>query len=455
MDIRREEIESFHATDFDFDPSSGTVYLRYQFSPDLRFEERIELGGPLHLDSGQQDGFERVLRLLHAFGGTSYYKAFAPPIVSIESGPLTSAEHRLVSDLYDKGLREFAFTNRLPVPVDVDVRVYAASGSPEPFVDGRAGGPGGGIAVPIGGGKDSIVVLEALRGLDGFPEPVPVAVNPAPAAMRIAEASGLELVSIRRRVDPKIFELNAAGALNGHIPVTAIVSLAVIAAGYVHGYATTVMALESSADEPTRRVGSTDVNHQWSKSSEFEYALKEVLAEISVGIHYSSALRDLTELDIAGCFAQMTKYHPLFRSCNRAFALNGGVDGWCNDCPKCRFVFLMLATSLSSDDLVGIFGANLFSVSGQIQGFRDLLDPDRKPFECVGTLEESISAFDEVICSGRFQGAVVLDGVASLLDSGCRHPGESSPESHGRRHSPDEVLEAVREAVGTGAARSV
>jgi hypothetical protein len=297
--------------------------------------------------------------------------------------------------------------------------------------------------------------LEALRGLDGFPDPVLVAVNPSPAAMRIAAVSGLDLVSVKRRLDPLIFELNKAGALNGHVPVTAIVSLAVVAAGYAHGYATTVMALESSADEPTRRIGSTGVNHQWSKSSEFEFGLRDVLAEISCSIRYSSALRDLTELDIAGCFAQMTRYHPLFRSCNRAFALDGGVDGWCNDCPKCRFVFLMLATSLDPGDLVGIFGADLFSSPGQIQGFRDLLDIDRKPFECVGTLEESISAFDEVIRSGRFEGSVVLDGVAPLLESGREHLWESSPGLPERRRSPDEVSDAVREAVGVGAARTV
>jgi hypothetical protein len=143
MDIRREEIESFHATDFDFDPSSGTVYLRYCFSPELRFEERFELGRPLHLDPGQQEGFERILRLLHAAAGTSYYKAFAPQIVSIESGPLTAAEHRLVSDLYDKGLREFAFTNRLGVPL---ARRRARWGDRSPGrrregLDRRLGGP--------------------------------------------------------------------------------------------------------------------------------------------------------------------------------------------------------------------------------------------------------------------------------------------------------------------------
>ena len=122
MRFRREEIESFHATDYDIDARTGTVLLRYAFSAGssptgppnpLAFEERIHLGGPLHLDAGQQGSFEHLVRLLHAVAGTSYYKAAAPPIVSIDSGPLTSSELLFVHHVYDKGLREFAYKNGL------------------------------------------------------------------------------------------------------------------------------------------------------------------------------------------------------------------------------------------------------------------------------------------------------------------------------------------------------
>src|ERR1700722_11698042 len=127
MRFRREEINSFHATDFDVDPETGTLLLRYALegesgSKTVLFEERVELGGKLSLNPSQEIAFERLVRLIHAAAGTSYYKAAAPRIVSIDSGPLTASERRFIGDLYDKGLREFAFTNGLPVPLDVELR---------------------------------------------------------------------------------------------------------------------------------------------------------------------------------------------------------------------------------------------------------------------------------------------------------------------------------------------
>ena len=126
MRFRREEINSFHATEFDVDPQTGTLLLRYALegessSNPVVFEERIELGGKLRLEPAQERAFERLVRLIHAAGGTSYYKAAAPRIVSIDSGPLTLSERGFVADLYDKGLREFAFKNGLQVPLSVEL----------------------------------------------------------------------------------------------------------------------------------------------------------------------------------------------------------------------------------------------------------------------------------------------------------------------------------------------
>jgi UDP-N-acetyl-alpha-D-muramoyl-L-alanyl-L-glutamate epimerase len=426
MRFRREEIESFHATDYDIDPRTGIVLLRYAFSgaaDPISFEERIDLGGPLHLDQAQQACFEHLVRLLHAVAGTSYFKAAAPGVVAIDSGPLTQPERDFVNDVYDKGLREFAYKNGLGIPVEVEIQAEVAQArAPE------SGGPSHGLAVPIGGGKDSIVVIEALRDM----EPTLVAVNPAPAAHRVAQAAGLELVSIKRRIDPAIVDLNRAGALNGHVPITALISLITVAGGYAHGYSTTVMALEGSADEATRLHGSAEINHQWSKSSDCEHELALVLEGVAPGIGYGSALRELSELEISGCFAGLRKYHTVFRSCNRAFSLSGASDGWCNDCPKCRFVYLMLATALGREEMVTVFGSDLLGDPGQIDGFRDLFDVDRKPFECVGTREESIEALSELAASSSWAGSVVVQALAPVAGSRTT-----------ARRSPQQVLQTV------------
>ena len=442
MRFRREEIESFHATDYDIDPRTGTVRLRYAFSGGRDgtggsgrsfFEERIDLGGPVHLDSAQYEQFEHLVRLLHAVAGTSYYKAAAPNTVSIESGPLDACELRFVRDVYDKGLREFAHKNGLPIPLRVDLKARDLLGDAR---RGSAGGPPPGIAIPLGGGKDSAVVIESIRDL----EPVLVAVNPAPAARRVAQAANLHLVPLNRTIDPALLELNEAGALNGHVPITALISLIAVAAGYVHGYSTTVMALEGSADEPTRLIGQAEINHQWSKSTECELELASVLHGVSPWLRYGSALRNLSEIEISGCFAGLRRYHGAFRSCNRAFALSGAVDGWCNDCPKCRFVYVMLATALGRDEMVGIFGTDLLGDPAQVDGFRDLLEVDRKPFECVGTRHESIEAFSELASSAPWSDAPVVEALRRSLHSRslqARRPARIVNEASRRRGPSD------------------
>jgi UDP-N-acetyl-alpha-D-muramoyl-L-alanyl-L-glutamate epimerase len=455
MRFRREEIKSFHATDYDFDPRTGTVFLRYAFEDLAReriaFEERIELGGPLRLGEHQERAFERILRLIHAAAGTSYYKAAAPPVVSVDSGPLTASERLFVEDLYDKGLREFAFKNSLPVPLRIEVHAEesAESGESADRREAGDGDPPDGLGIPIGGGKDSIVVVEALRDL----KPLLIGVNPAPASRRVADVAGLELVSVSRTLDPLLFELNESGALNGHVPITAVISLIAVAAGYVHGYSTTVLALEGSSDEATRLIGDIEINHQWSKSTECEVEIAGALRAISPGVRYGSVLRGLSELEIGRCFAKLAQYHHIFRSCNRAFSLSGAVDGWCNDCPKCRFVYLTLATSMSRDELVAIFGADLLGSAEQVDGFRDLFDSDRKPFECVGTRSESIAAFEELFSSPVWSGSVVVEQVRSFL------PAERQDESSTLRSSSGEdVLRTVRRAadsiIGLDDARS-
>ena len=120
--------------------------------------------------------------------------------------------------------------------------------------------------VPIGGGKDSMVLIEALRPL----RPRLLAVNPHPLVVELAAQAGLELLVVRRTISPRLWPSTPAGALNGHVPITAIVSLIAVAAGSVYGYDTVAMAIERSASEETVSVDGVPVNHQYSKSLEFE-----------------------------------------------------------------------------------------------------------------------------------------------------------------------------------------
>ncbi|MGH9030194.1 MAG: hypothetical protein ACRDV4_11355, partial [Acidimicrobiales bacterium] len=465
VDFRPDSVERFRLTDFDADADAATAVLRYALDDDHHFEERLEFGNGTRLPRVTSDaaraGFERVVRLLHLAAGVSYYKTAAPTRIAIETGPLTEAETRLFRDLYDRGLREFAFRNGLEVPrrLELSTEGRAKSASSRPVE-----APEHGIAVPLGGGKDSVVVLEALRDLD----PVPVSVNPNPATQRIVSIAGLDLLAIRRRLDPALFALNEHGALNGHVPVTAIVSLITVAAGYLFGYDTTAMALESSADAPSRVITrgkrgkrgeggkggpGDEVNHQWSKSAEFEHALQEVLREsVHPSITYVSPLRSFDELEITAAFATLTPYLRAFRSCNEVARLSGATDAWCCDCPKCRFVFLALADALDRKDVVGVFGADILDDETQVSGYEEMLDPATKPFDCVGTVTEVEVALRRLAARPDWSGAAVLERLRPRLRQMQRgsRPGVPVPEPAA---TPTEIFETVKRTLAKSSLR--
>jgi hypothetical protein len=264
------------------------------------------------------------------------------------------------------------------------------------------------------------VLVEALRAAVTAAE-IPtflVAVNKSPAMQRTAEVSGLPLAAIKRTIDPELLELNAAGALNGHVPITAIVSLIVVAAGYIYGYDTTFMALERSADEVTALIDDIAVNHQWSKSTECELSLRSVIREsVSSSIEYCSALRSCGELEIARWFAGLERYHAGFLSCNHAYRPGASYDTWCGHCPKCHFVFLVLAPFLDPGRLGAIFGRNLLDDPEQLEGFWDLCAAGRKPYECVGEQRESLLAFFFLLEDPRWRDAAVVVALRSELEA--------------------------------------
>jgi UDP-N-acetyl-alpha-D-muramoyl-L-alanyl-L-glutamate epimerase len=413
-------VETFRLLGYDFDARANVARFDYAFDDTHYFREIVDFGGP-PLRSRAGPGIEAALRLVHLAAGVSYYKAAAPGRVVIETGPLRPGEAGFVHDLYDKGLREFAVTNGLAVPVQLELESATIGGA-----DGSTLAPGSGqeapppgIAVPVGGGKDSIVLVEALKAA-GPPPELPVflvAVNRRPAMERTAEVAGLPLASIRRTLSPRLLELNSAGALNGHVPITAIVSLIVVAAGYVYGYDTTLVALERSADEATSLAGGVAVNHQWSKSTECELALRSVVREsVSRSIEYASPLRSCGELEIARWFADLGAYHGGFRSCNRVFRSGTPFDGWCGACAKCRFVFLVLAPFLDPEHLVAIFGRNLLDDPEQVEGFRDLFVAGRKPYECVGEQRESLLAFVFLLELAQWRDTAVVVALRSELE---------------------------------------
>ena len=74
-------------------------------------------------------------------------------------------------------------------------------------------------------------------------------------------------------LDPQLRALNDAGALNGHVPVTAIVTRAALLTAPLHGFDAVAMANERSASAGNLSWDGVEVNHQFSKSLRVERLL--------------------------------------------------------------------------------------------------------------------------------------------------------------------------------------
>jgi hypothetical protein len=392
-----------------FDPSTGVATFDYELVGDTSeaFTETITF--PLPASGTVPPAFHRVLELLHVVAGVSYYKAGAPRRVEAPR-PVPAEAAALFTAVYSKGLAEYAYRNDLPFVLDLQVSVPGRADAAAP-VDNADGRP----LSAVGGGKDSIVTCEILRtaGLD----PVPFSVNPNPVIGQVNAASGLAPLAARRTLDPRLFELNAAGALNGHIPVTAINSLIAIATATLHGLGPVVMSNERSASDPNLIWNGHEVNHQWSKGVEAEGLLRAaVTAHTGLTEPYFSLLRSLSELHIAQLFARHTGYDAVVTSCNKAFKLHDPTVRWCGDCPKCRFVFLALAPAMSRERITRIFGSDLLADPAQIPGFFELLGIDaHKPFECVGEVEESVVALGMLAADPQWAGTPVVSALVAAV----------------------------------------
>ncbi|MGJ7903763.1 UDP-N-acetyl-alpha-D-muramoyl-L-alanyl-L-glutamate epimerase [Lysobacter sp. 1R34A] len=387
---------SFKADVFRFvrcglDAATGVAELVYAFDDGPELIETITVpGAPFALAGARAYAVERALRLLHLIAGVSYYKAAVPETIRIDSYAIDAETAALLELIYVNGLGEFAYRNGLNLHGKIRFPVEAAA------ADAKAAPLGlkPHALVAIGGGKDSLVSIEALRTL-GVEQTV-TWIGGSQLIAACAQRTELPTLNLGRALAPQLFELNRQGAYNGHIPVTVVNSAIMVLAALLHGVDQVVFSNERSASYGSLIEGTGEVNHQWSKGWACEQAFGDyVQHRVAADLHYYSLLRPLSELAVARQFARTDRYDTHFSSCNRNFHILGErpASRWCGVCPKCHFVFLALAPFMPKPRLVGIFGRNLLDDPAQTGGFDALLEyRNHKPFECVGEGRESRAA---------------------------------------------------------------
>ncbi len=342
-----------------------------------------------------------AVRILYLLAGVSYYKTTAAPFIDLGDTATTQPERAFLRDVVVHGLGEFAFLNRLDLSGVTIAGPDAPSASPVAYHP-QIGRP----LIPFGGGIDSIVTVEGLssraRQSGATLDAALFVVHPPGdrfvAIEDPAAVTGLPITRVERAIDPRVRRSSELGFLNGHVPVTAIITAAAVVAAVLARRDAVVLSNERSASEPTLVVDGHAVNHQWSKGEDFERSFGELLRRaLGPDLSVFSYLRPRSELWVAERFAALSGYHHSFRSCNRAFHQDPAqrLDHWCGRCDKCCFIDLILSPFMARSALAAVFSDHEpLENPENVERFENILGlrADAKPFECVGDLDESRAA---------------------------------------------------------------
>ncbi|MFA9288865.1 MAG: hypothetical protein ACEQSA_03230 [Weeksellaceae bacterium] len=404
--------------------SDTTFTFEYKISggETFTFRETLEFDDAFDTSSIPATLLQTTLETLQLVLGINYWKLYCPETIKLQTIKLNQAQAEYWNTIYTKGLGEFYYRNNIDYrklvqfPHLEDVKTQAVAYPRE----SRA-------LVGIGGGKDSIVVGELLKKAEKpFDAFVVETQKHHHTIDEVIEVMHVGTVRVKRTLDPLLFELNHRDdTYNGHVPVSAMYAAIGVLTAILYDYSYFIVGNERSANYGNVNYLGTEVNHQWSKSLEFETMFQEyVRTYITPDITYFSLLRPLSELKITQLFAQYPQYFQVFTSCNKHYVLqDDNPVMWCGHCPKCAFVFAMLAAFLSKDELISLFGKNLFADDELLPMYQELLGIEGfKPFECVGTPDEVKAAFYLTYQKGEYNSDVIMRYFMNTISTTLENP---------------------------------
>ncbi|HPE40840.1 MAG TPA: hypothetical protein PLI77_07110 [Bacteroidales bacterium] len=395
----RNQYPVFHYDGFEYSFSDDQLIIHFQFhTEEIHFSPSVTLSFGNYLSNelydNSLDGFIFQIGLIELI---SYWKSVCSPIIHIHPYKLTPKMVEWWKKLYYKGLGEFFYQNSILLnPADFIQFAFDKNAPHAKDLYYHRMKPSKQIIVPIGGGKDSVVTLEHYVPNHNV---IPLIMNPRGATYECAKIAGFDSIQsifiIEREIDPRLLKLNQIGYLNGHTPFSALLAFYSVLVGYITNTRKIALSNESSANEAT--IPGTDINHQYSKSHEFEIDFQFYVKKfMNHCVDYFSYLRPYSELQIAQMFANYPQYHHVFRSCNAGSKKNI----WCCNCSKCLFAYIILSPFIEDSKMIQIFGEDLLNKEQLITFFDELTGiAPNKPFECVGTIDEVNEALHMIIKS--------------------------------------------------------
>ncbi len=406
----------FTFNNYEIKKAEGAIFFKYelkhkglsagQAGETFSFTEKITFD-PKRADFNRipESVLTSALDTLSLILGVSYWKLFCPKALSLPYIALSAEQAKFWQTVYTKGLGEFFYKNR------IDFRGLVSFPSSKKKTSESQAVPKTNKALVLwGGGKDSIVTAGLMKksgkDFDLF------SLNEYKVQRETAKIAGKESVIIKRTIDPLLLELNKRlDAYNGHVPVSVIYSAAALLASLLYGYDSIVISCEKSANYGNVEYLGQTINHQWSKSEEFEMMFRDYIKTyITPSITYASLLRRYSELEITKLFSKFPQYFSSFSSCNKNFTIVKNTKSlWCGECAKCAFVFALLAAYVPKEKVLKIFGKNLFNDPELTTIYRSLLGLEKeKPFDCVGTPAETRRAFQLASEKGHYDKDVIM-----------------------------------------------
>lgn len=383
-----KHFDTFIFSSYDFNADSKKATFRYSFDNEFVFEESFVFD--FEFIDYDAPALDRAMQNLFFMAGISYYKMYPSDSIAINQGQLDQQDATFFAEVYQKGLGEFFYVNDLSPNTVVPFEQNTIEQTQKDLSDKEPSGQ----LIGIGGGKDSLLTAEYLREL---PDTKTWSLGHKQQLQKLVEAIGLPHFYVHRTLDPSIQKHNDQGARNGHIPISAVIAMCGTVVAILSGKSDVVTSNEYSANEPTLTYRGTPINHQYSKSQDFEELYQDLLRRQFAGpLNFYSFLRPMSELFIVEKFIAeglFDKYAGSFSSCNRAFRQNSNALSWCGECPKCAFSYLAFSAFIDNDKLRQLFDRDLLSDERLHKTYEQLLGiHGDKPLECVGEVKESQSA---------------------------------------------------------------
>ncbi len=392
----RKTYPDFYYDSYHYTVKTDELLVSFCFiAGDIEFKPSVSIkfNSEIKVAKKNIEAMEKLIFHLGMIEMFSYWKAFCSKKIIVKAGYLDKNQLDWWKDLLINGMGQYFFENKIDFTKDSFLEIYcdAEYKANDVFSNPNASG----VLLPIGGGKDSATSIELLKKVDC--KITPFVLNNNRNTKKMIEVAKLsEAIVATREIEKGLLKLNQEGCLNGHTPFVAYLSFLGLLVCMVEKKKYLVLSNERSSNEGNTFFKGKEINHQYSKTVDFEKKFRNYVKKYLINdLEYFSLLRPLYELQIARIFSKNSHYFDVFLSCNEAQKTYSGTKKktgkWCGSCSKCLFVYIILSPFLNKLEMNSIFKKDLFEDKDLIPIMLELVDEKKvKPLECVGTKKECL-----------------------------------------------------------------